>query len=167
MATRHARRTDGSALPRHGAGRDSPCQVASIRAIKVAVKLRTRTFAFALCLFAGGLALIAACSNQGEGERCESLNGDDDCKTDEGLVCYPAALLTNTSSDRCCPRDRATATHPVCKTPVEVVGTDGGAPPDTGPPITPAEGGVEDAGDDAATDAEVPADASSDDDGGG
>lgn len=120
---------------------------------------------FALCILAGGLAAMAACSNQGEGERCESLNGDEDCKTDEGLVCYPAALLTNTTSDRCCPRDRSTATHPVCKTPVEVVGTDGGAPPDTGPPAPPppVEGGVEDAGDDGATeDAEAPADASDD-----
>jgi len=125
------------------------------------VKLRTRTFAFAFCLFAGGLAAIGACSNQGEGERCESLNGDEDCKTDEGLVCYPAALLTNTTSDRCCPRDRATATHPVCKIPVEIIGTDGEAPPDTGPPIPSPDADVEDAGseEEETPDAEPAADA--------
>lgn len=87
----------------------------------------------ATALAAGFLAIVA-CSNQSEGERCDSLNGDEDCQTDEGLVCYPAPLLNNAGSDRCCPRDRAQATHPVCMTPVSIGGQDAATPADTGPP---------------------------------
>lgn len=80
------------------------------------------------------VTVASACSNQGEGERCESLNGNADCKTDEGLICYPQAQLRNTNSDRCCPADRSTAVHPVCKTSIDVGGGDASPPPDTGPP---------------------------------
>jgi hypothetical protein len=85
---------------------------------------------------------VGACSNQAEGERCETLNGNDDCNTGGGLICYPAALLVGTTSDRCCPQDRTTATAPVCKAPVSGVG-DASAPPDTGPP--PTDGATADA----------------------
>jgi hypothetical protein len=87
----------------------------------------------------GGLAVgiflaVAACSNQGEGERCQTANGSDDCRSGEDLVCTPFTDLTNTTSDRCCPRDRSTATNPVCKIAINPVGTDASAPADTGPP---------------------------------
>lgn len=118
------------------------------------MKRGLRTATIALCLIAGGFIALAACSNQGEGERCDSLNGDEDCKTDEDLACYPAGLLTGTASDRCCPKDRTRATHPVCKTPVAVVGTDGGAPPDTGPPSTP-DASVQGPNEAAAPDADI------------
>ncbi|MBX3220700.1 MAG: hypothetical protein KF795_09285 [Labilithrix sp.] len=90
----------------------------------------------ALFLIVGGLtAAVAACSNQGEGERCEILNGDDDCKSDEGLSCYPADQLRDKTAERCCPRDRSKATHPACIAPTTVVG-DAATPADTGPPPT-------------------------------
>jgi hypothetical protein len=115
-----------------------------------------RTWGIVLLAVTTAFILIAsACSNQGEGERCELLNGNDDCKTDEGLICFPSAQLRNTTSDRCCPADRARATHPVCKTSVDPGGGDALAPGDTGTPFTPdtgapdVEAGTEDAGSDA------------------
>lgn len=111
-------------------------------------------------LLAAAFFVFAACSNQGEGERCDSLNGNDDCKTDEGLECYPAIRLNNAGSDRCCPRNRAEATQPVCMTPVSVIGEDASTPADTGPPPSPLVP-------DAEADAEVPADAGEDADAGG
>lgn len=119
------------------------------------MKRGLRTATIALCLIAGGFIAVAACSNQGEGERCDSLNGDEDCKTDEDLACYPAGLLTNTSSDRCCPKDRTKATHPACKTPVAVVGTDGGAPADTGAPPSTPDANIADANETDAADANI------------
>ncbi len=101
------------------------------------------------------IAVAAACSNQGEGERCEANNNNEDCRTDEGLICYPKEQLKTSSSDRCCPLDRTKATTTVCKTSVEVGGGDATAPADTGPPPTTdggtsdAEAGLEDAGGDA------------------
>lgn len=48
------------------------------------------------------LALSLGCSNQNEGERCDTLSGDEDCAT--GLVCTE---LGETATDkpiaRCCP----------------------------------------------------------------
>jgi hypothetical protein len=77
-------------------------------------------------LFAGVAALIAsiACSNQGEGDYCDLLNGDNDCQS--GLICTtPPGLAgmpgTNT---RCCPPSAAQATKAVCM----------GAANDSGPP---------------------------------
>ena len=115
---------------------------------------RHRSLGIALFALAGAFIVVAsACSNQGEGERCESLNGNEDCKTDEGLICYPQAQLRNSNSDRCCPLDRSTATHPVCKTSVDV-NRDATPPPDTGPPPTGDDGGPDaDAGEDAPSDA--------------
>jgi hypothetical protein len=54
-------------------------------------------------LLAFAAALIAAapgCSRQGEGERCDTLNGDEDCNS--GLVCVGKAQLGQ-NSDTCCP----------------------------------------------------------------
>jgi hypothetical protein len=95
----------------------------------------------ALLLVAGAfVAMVAACSNQGEGERCEVDNGDDDCRTGEGLSCYPEAQLKNAGSDRCCPRDRSKATHPVCKQSSNI-DFDAAPPPDTGPPPPKTDAG--------------------------
>lgn len=114
-----------------------------------------RAAGVALFVALGGfIALATACSNQGEGERCEVANGNDDCKTDEGLICYRADQLADRTSDRCCPADRTKAKHPVCQTPVNIVG-DAATPADTGPPPT------SDAGDAGAKEA-GPEDASSD-----
>lgn len=115
-----------------------------------------RAAGVALLVTVGGfIALAAACSNQGEGERCQSANGNDDCNTAEGLICIPEGQLRNANSDHCCPADRSKAKHPICQRPVDIVG-DGGAPPDTGPPPTPDAGGTDaqDAGtEDASSDA--------------
>ena len=114
-----------------------------------------RRLGIALFALAGAfIAVASACSNQGEGEVCEFLNGNDDCKTDEGLICYPQAQLRNTNSDRCCPVDRSKATHPVCKTSVET-GGDAMPTPDTGPPPTGDSGGpdADAGGEDAPSDA--------------
>lgn len=94
------------------------------------------------------VAIMTACSDQGEGERCEVSNHDDDCKA--GLICYPAAQL-NASSDRCCPRDRTTSTDPICKGAVSVIG-DAQPPQDTGPSTTTTDSGSKpDAAGDAST----------------
>ena len=97
-----------------------------------------------------GIGIVAACSNQGEGEVCNTLNGSDDCETEKGLVCYDHNVLKNTTSDRCCPEDRSTATHPACKTETASVLSDALAPANTGP----------DAADTTLQDAQVSTDAS-------
>ena len=91
-----------------------------------------------LCAFAA----LTACSNQTEGDRCQAENGNDDCQS--GLVCLASSQkpfnggvgLVNppfNNSDRCCPADRATATHPACVN-LTSIGGDSAAPPDaTGP----------------------------------
>ena len=117
-----------------------------------------RSAGIALLVAVGGfIAIASACSNQGEGERCEIANGNDDCKTDEGLSCYPAGQLVDQTSDRCCPTDRSKATHPVCRTPVDIVG-DAATPADTGPApsgdASTADTGTQDAStEDASSDA--------------
>lgn len=64
--------------------------------------LRPSLLVALLALFGGiGLSLGSiACSNQGEGARCEIENGDDDCQ--EGLVCTTAEQLGG-NADICCP----------------------------------------------------------------
>lgn len=108
------------------------------------------------------IAIGSACSNQGEGERCEVENGNDDCRTEEGLICYPEEQLKNAGSDRCCPIDRSKATNPICKTSVDIGGGDATAPADTGPgPTVDAETPDADTGspEDASSDADVDANA--------
>lgn len=138
-----------------------------------------------------GFGIVVACSDQGEGDRCEIENGDSDCAA--GLVCVPAsrrassdaataadaALGTGESSssggyiaagyngvnegyntsDRCCPANRALATHPAC---VKLEGTTDAAPPPNTGPSTDASVKT-DASSDAATEASTPiSDASTD-----
>jgi hypothetical protein len=95
----------------------------------------------------GTLLAITACSNQGEGERCEELNNNDDCDTSAGLICYPAAQLgSGLNSARCCPADRSKATHPVCRG-VITVGGDATTTADTGPTPTNDASSTSDASD--------------------
>ncbi|HEX4448895.1 MAG TPA: hypothetical protein VH044_19275 [Polyangiaceae bacterium] len=68
-----------------------------------------------------------ACTNQGEGDYCDPLNGDNDCQN--GLKCEPAPGLSSSlaHNDRCCPTDTALATTEEC-----MVGAfDGGGPTET------------------------------------
>ena len=94
---------------------------------------RYRIVSVALCLGLGAFVALAACSNYDEGERCETLNGKDDCA--DPLQCIPKAQIPvpYNSSDRCCPANRATATHPACMQPQNPIGGDSAPPPDTGP----------------------------------
>lgn len=110
--------------------------------MKRAVPYKVATLAGALV--AGVLFVLSACSDQGEGERCELLNDSDDCASN--LICTPAAALNGSPSDRCCPVDRSRAENPICKLPVNLVG-DAQAPAETGPPPTVTDGGASDASD--------------------
>lgn len=125
---------------------------------------RTRRLAAALAfagiLVAGASVTIVACSNQGEGDRCDTAGpngGNDDCQS--GLVCTSKSTL-NSNADLCCPPDRTQATTNECaisKPPIGEAGI-----PDTG---TPADSGGGDsapseAGPDSAPDA--PSEASTD-----
>jgi hypothetical protein len=119
----------GCALPCHQGG------------VKRAMPYRTASIL--VCVFVSGFIALTACSDQGEGERCDSLNGSEDCDKGKDLTCFPANLLTNTVSDRCCPTDRSRATSAVCKTPVSGIGGgDATAPADTGPPPGTADATV-------------------------
>ncbi len=118
---------------------------------------------------AAALALVAllACSNQGEGERCDHLasnGGNDDCQ--DGLVCTPSSSLNGAGYDACCPVDRTQATTSVCSlsmatgidasvtTPDAAVDSFVAPPPDASPGT--------DAGEDAPVDAPSTVDAPSD-----
>lgn len=96
---------------------------------------RNRILSVLLASSLGVLAVLSACSNNGEGERCETLNGNEDCEN--GLTCTPARQLPAgfDSADRCCPFDRSQATVASCK---QGTSTIGNTPPpaDTGPPDT-------------------------------
>jgi hypothetical protein len=111
-------------------------------------KSRFVLFAFAFAAFALALAaigaaasLVVACSGQGEGERCSlqaDNNGNDDCAGD--LVCTAAGSLNGSSTDRCCPQNRAQSTTPVCATQT-ATGIDAGAPIDSGSTDAGTDGG--------------------------
>lgn len=129
--------------------------------------LRYRTAALAGVAVATVLIALGACSNAGEGERCNFDNGNDDCQSD--LVCLPATnqggrgggLGTVNSpyngSDRCCPPDRSRATHPACTLPQATAG-DAAPSAETGP--SGDAGPTGDAGPDAQGDAADASDAS-------
>jgi hypothetical protein len=95
----------------------------------------------------GAVAFAAACSGQGEGERCSTQadnNGNDDCAGD--LVCTPGGQINGNGPDRCCPADRTQATTPVCAVQTAVGINPGG--PDSGAVDT----GTTETGTDAAKD---------------
>ena len=118
--------------------------------------MRVRTFAPLIA--SAFIAVAVACASQAEGERCDSLNGNDDCTS--GLVCYPQTQLRDTVSDRCCPADRSKATAAVCQIAVDILGADAATPVDSGPPPVadaasdaPSEASPSDAGGDASSEA--------------
>jgi hypothetical protein len=111
----------------------------------------------------GTLGLLApGCSNQSEGERCDTNddnNGNDDCAA--GLQCYPKADLVGNgaTTDVCCPAGLVGATTAVCTKqengpagsadaapPSEGGPSSDGAASDTGPTEAGAEAGAQDTG---------------------
>ena len=117
---------------------------------------RARSYRIIIVFLAVGLAgfvALAACSNYAEGDRCESLNGNEDCVN--GLQCTPKAQLSPpfNSSDRCCPPDRTTATTPACTVPQNSIAGDSAPPAETGPGVDATVGDTsppQEAGTDAA-----------------
>ena len=59
----------------------------------------------AVAILVAGAGFVAACGAQGEGERCATTNGNDDCEA--GLVCVPKSV--------CCPQDESQATTDICR----------------------------------------------------
>jgi hypothetical protein len=60
----------------------------------------------AVFAFVSAIAVLTVpgCSQQGEGERCDSAkNGDEDC--DSGLTCVRLNELLEHTADRCCPAE--------------------------------------------------------------
>ena len=115
---------------------------------------RYRIVSIALASLLGAFVALTACSNYDEGDRCETLNGNDDCASP--LQCVPKAQINQpfNNSDRCCPVDRSTATHPACTLLQSPVGGDAAPPGDTGPTPdakadSPAEAAIPEAGSDA------------------
>jgi hypothetical protein len=113
------------------------------------------------------LALSAGCSNQGEGEFCDRLNGNTDCQ--DGLVCgtAPGIAAGSGNTDRCCPVAPAQPTTAACSassTTIEAgtdtpdASTDAGS----GANADGEAGAVAEASTDAATEAAVSGDASGD-----
>lgn len=70
--------------------------------------------------------LIAACSDEGEGQPCSLLNGSNDCQSN--LICEKPPGQSN-SPAVCCPMDLSQATTPECSLPSGVVDASP-APPD-------------------------------------
>jgi hypothetical protein len=95
-------------------------------------------------LFPAMIVIFAACSDEAEGERCDTRNtrnGSDDCQP--GLVCVPGGDLGSAGSEYClangslvttcgvcCPVNRANATVSICQLSSTLPGADA-APPDT------------------------------------
>ncbi|MCL2777131.1 MAG: hypothetical protein FWD73_03935 [Polyangiaceae bacterium] len=104
------------------------------------------------------MVAIAACSNGGEGARCETANGNSDCQS--GLVCLPGkqAAPSWNNADWCCPSDRSTATAAPCvQGQGTVIGADDAAPSQTLPDTSVPEASVD--SDDSAADASASDDA--------
>ena len=119
---------------------------------------RARSYRIVSVLLVVGLAgfvallSLSACSNYSEGDRCESLNGNNDCV--DGLQCTPKSQLSVpfNSSDRCCPPDRTRATTAACSVPQNPIAGDSAPPSETGPSVdaTIPETSTVDTGTDAA-----------------
>jgi hypothetical protein len=94
---------------------------------------RRKIAAVVTTLTIGGWLVLSACSNNGEGERCQFNNNNDDCQ--DGLLCLASSQVNPSynNSDRCCPADRTKATHPACTLLQNPVAGDSSPPPDTGP----------------------------------
>jgi hypothetical protein len=82
--------------------------------------------------FVAACVLLVACSDQGEGERCDLANGNNDCQA--GLVCKPPTEVhVNGDYDVCCPLDPNKATPgSVCATGSSSLGDSSAPEPDSG-----------------------------------
>jgi hypothetical protein len=68
-----------------------------------------------LLAFVGAVVASVACSNQGEGEVCDTANGNNDCQ--DGLFCDmspPGVPASSVNRDRCCPIPPAQPTTAAC-----------------------------------------------------
>jgi len=110
---------------------------------------RRKIAAFVTTFAVAAWVVLVACSNNGEGERCQVENNNDDCQ--DGLICLSKSNVNQgyNNGDRCCPVDRSTATHPACTQLQNPIAGDSAPPPDTGP--TPTT----DSGNDTGTDTGV------------
>ena len=72
------------------------------------------------------LALLAcACSRQAEGERCDPLNGDQDCE--DGLICVSSSELDQIEQGAlCCPPRGEAPNVDACNSAVPFFDTDAG-----------------------------------------
>lgn len=141
------------------------------------MKKPARPFRAAAVLAVASLGVVLACSDQGEGDRCELDNGDADCDTAAGLICVPGPTRESSDTgswrtqypgglndpyknvDRCCPSDRNLATHPACVR--QSAATDAAPPTDSGPVVVSDASTTSDASSDA-SDASTVTDASQD-----
>jgi hypothetical protein len=71
------------------------------------------------------LALVGACNGQGEGDPCDTRNGNNDCQN--GYVCT-TMTAANFMGPRCCPGNPALATQAACR-----AGAGAVTPVDAGP----------------------------------
>lgn len=130
----------------------------------------------ATAVLALGLAVLlgqASCSNQSEGERCNTLGdngGNDDCQV--GLVCKPKSQLNGAQDDLCCPLT-GTPTVAACQAPgggtVVPVPAEAGPTPDaSSPDASSPDASTPDASSPDASSPDATSDASADaaDDGG-
>jgi hypothetical protein len=106
---------------------------------------------------------VPACSNQAEGERCETRSengGNDDCQ--DGLICWKASDL-GTNADLCCPPDRSRATVAACRLPSAPPGGDASIPvtPDASGDVVLPDVRIDGAGDTGTNDgaSDAPSDA--------
>ena len=103
----------------------------------------------AIVAVAGAAAFVPACSDSGEGGRCDKLDdngGNDDCQS--GLSCVAGqSLPSHPPGDICCPTD-LTYTDPIC---ARVGGLDSGTPPFDASP-TGADSGDANVASDTGTD---------------
>ena len=124
---------------------------------------RRRIVTAAVLSALGIFGIVTACSNYGEGQRCQPANFNDDCEN--GLTCTLAAQLDPPfrSSDRCCPSDRSQATTAECRQTATGIGnqppTEGGSAEAS---IDASEASVPEASTDADADASDAADADED-----
>ncbi len=94
----------------------------------------------------GSVTGLGGCSQQAEGERCSTLNGNDDCS--DGFECAPASDFQGQSNaDLCCPPKGQSASSSLCQI------RNGQAPFDAAPPA------VDSSADTSAADASVAPDA--------
>ena len=103
--------------------------------------MRIRSFVIVSFVVALGGASFAACSNYGEGERCDvDIGSNDDC--DDGLECVPGNTLEPVQdTDRCCPINRDQATTDLCRRQQAAPGD--AAPPPSVDADASGEGGLD------------------------